>query len=311
MSYVELLSPYRQDDRGDLWEARTKDTAAKLASLHAAYRELRTTASENLVDLQKAEAEIEQLKVELSSARRSAALAETVAQSLQEKPGYQEVVRLHSELATQQESLDCYARYVEACVERKQAILPFDDWYVEQSGSPIWSKWLSDQRNEKRRLNARIRKTNLRIRSLIAEARKNAAERDAVKRDRDAIMLANATLNEDRRTLLGRIEDLEQALKVSQVPAGTQGREYLRTLQSVVDEILAGLDRKDINEAVNWADLYCVEAAAGIDQRGVPFIRILIEEAAEGCEKLSDAVRAGLLERGYPEAKQFRIKTEW
>lgn len=72
--------------------------------------------------------------------------------------------------------------------------------------------------------------------------------------------------------------------------------------------ILGALDRSSIDDAVNWGDLSCVEAARVSDQDGYSYLQVRISEAAPDADKLSEAVREKLAEKGWDDVT---VLTEW
>lgn len=77
-------------------------------------------------------------------------------------------------------------------------------------------------------------------------------------------------------------------------------------VQEIADKVLAGLYERRAqfqHEAINWADLRCVEAKEFKDGRWL----ILIEEAEPGCAQFQTAVWEALHERGI----NAIVKTEW
>jgi len=54
---------------------------------------------------------------------------------------------------------------------------------------------------------------------------------------------------------------------------------FLKRLRDEVDHILDNTDPSDIDGAINWADLGCVEASYVLNQEGHTYYSVLIEEA--------------------------------
>jgi len=82
----------------------------------------------------------------------------------------------------------------------------------------------------------------------------------------------------------------------------------LRRLYDAVDEIIIGLNPQEFNEAINWGDLGPAEVVRSFDQDQRMWLRVVIEEAAPGCEKLIAAVSAGLAAQGWT---GVQIDTQW
>ena len=63
------------------------------------------------------------------------------------------------------------------------------------------------------------------------------------------------------------------------------------------------------NEAVNWADLQCVEAQSVVNQDGRTWCRVVIEEAGpEGCSGFRQFIRDELGAAGFPDVE---VETAW
>jgi hypothetical protein len=61
-------------------------------------------------------------------------------------------------------------------------------------------------------------------------------------------------------------------------------------------------------DAVNWADLDCIDACVGVDIRGNLNLKVFISEASpEGCPQLRKFIRSALIVE-YPE---IEVITEW
>jgi Lar family restriction alleviation protein len=82
----------------------------------------------------------------------------------------------------------------------------------------------------------------------------------------------------------------------------------LRRLYDAVEGILMGLDPQEFNEAINWGDLGPAEVTRTFDQDHRMWLRVVIEEAAPGCEKLIAAVSAALTAQGWT---GVQIDTQW
>ena len=62
-------------------------------------------------------------------------------------------------------------------------------------------------------------------------------------------------------------------------------------------------------EAINWADLQCVEASRVTDQDGRTRYRVVIEEASpEGCDAFREFIRNELASAGFPDVE---VETAW
>ena len=60
--------------------------------------------------------------------------------------------------------------------------------------------------------------------------------------------------------------------------------------------------------AVNWGDLSCRQAAAGVDDVGGPFIAVWVEEAAPDNYAFWEAIAGGLADLRWP---SVQVYTEW
>jgi hypothetical protein len=84
-----------------------------------------------------------------------------------------------------------------------------------------------------------------------------------------------------------------------------------RALLAATNSILAGLDPKVVDDAVNWGDLNCisverVETICG-DAVDVEW-RVIVSEASPDAYKFREAVSSALAKRGFP---QVAVVTEW
>jgi hypothetical protein len=102
--------------------------------------------------------------------------------------------------------------------------------------------------------------------------------------------------NVDLRSQLAECRDAERQ------------RTDLDAIRRAADNILDGLDPAAFDEPINWGDLGALRAAQCVDERGRRWVRVEIEEAAPGCEKLCATVAAGLAAQGWPDVE---IVTEW
>lgn len=93
------------------------------------------------------------------------------------------------------------------------------------------------------------------------------------------------------------------------------GKKYLRyklaKIQVDTNEILTDITRdpeRHTTEAINWANLRCVEVQHATGQHNDVLYLIEIEEAASDCPILHSAVTQALESRGHT---KFCIRTEW
>lgn len=83
----------------------------------------------------------------------------------------------------------------------------------------------------------------------------------------------------------------------------------LKRLRAATEEILLLLKPGDYpNEAINWADLHCVEARQIINDEGGEYLEVGIQEASPDCGKMPQAVRERLALQGW---KDVSVVTEW
>jgi Lar family restriction alleviation protein len=82
----------------------------------------------------------------------------------------------------------------------------------------------------------------------------------------------------------------------------------MKRLFDAVDDIIIGLNPQEFNEAINWGDLGCAEVIRCYDQDRRMWLRVVIEEASEGCSQLIAAVSAGLAAQGWT---GVQIDTQW
>ena len=83
----------------------------------------------------------------------------------------------------------------------------------------------------------------------------------------------------------------------------------LKKLRFETDLVLHELESTEIEGAINWGDLGCCEASYTVSSDGDSHYHVRIEEAAPGTVALSDAVRARLLARGWPD--NLTVSCEW
>ena len=81
----------------------------------------------------------------------------------------------------------------------------------------------------------------------------------------------------------------------------------LVALRNATDKILKGLGPIP-NEAINWGDLSCTEAAWCQTDSGLSYVRVMIEECSPTCMKLPELVTTQLAELGFPDV---RVETQW
>ena len=81
-------------------------------------------------------------------------------------------------------------------------------------------------------------------------------------------------------------------------------------LKADTNEVLkeAKARKWNINEAINWADLRCTQAAQVVTNEGDEYLEVQIEEAAPDCEHFKVFIGARLLEKGWA---GIQVVTEW
>jgi hypothetical protein len=84
----------------------------------------------------------------------------------------------------------------------------------------------------------------------------------------------------------------------------------LHRLKRDVDDICQALDPNQIGGAVNWADLGAREVARVFDSDGNTWLRVVIEEASPGEDRLIVPVRDALKARGW-DIDHIEVATEW
>ncbi len=86
---------------------------------------------------------------------------------------------------------------------------------------------------------------------------------------------------------------------------------YAQKLIKDVEKILKEIDKSDklfIYEAINWADLHCVDVADVDSYFNGKYIQITIEEAAPECLNFQTEVMKKLQDIGY---RNIDIVTQW
>ena len=86
---------------------------------------------------------------------------------------------------------------------------------------------------------------------------------------------------------------------------------YAQKLIKDVEKILKEIDRKDklfVHEAINWADLHCVDVADVDSYFNDKYIQVTIEEAAPECLNFQAHIIKKLEEIGY---KHVNVVTQW
>lgn len=85
------------------------------------------------------------------------------------------------------------------------------------------------------------------------------------------------------------------------------------SLQALMDEtnkILEDLNPDDIDGAINWADLRCVDAmeVQSVHNPDEPYYQVEIEEVAPDAYELMEAVHKALADRGF---YHVQVVTAW
>jgi len=83
-------------------------------------------------------------------------------------------------------------------------------------------------------------------------------------------------------------------------------QKLIRDTNTVLRRLAAGPHQTDWT--VNWGDLACRQAGAGIDDWGNPFTAVWVEEVAPDNPGFQAAVTAGLADLGWP---SVQVYTEW
>jgi hypothetical protein len=113
--------------------------------------------------------------------------------------------------------------------------------------------------------------------------------------------------NAATQSAIMRVGDWLRTSAVAAVPVDIS---ELHRLRRDVDDICQALDPNEIGGAVNWADLGAREVARVFDCDGNTWLRVVIEEAAPGEERLIVPVRDALKVRGW-DIDHIEVATEW
>lgn len=81
---------------------------------------------------------------------------------------------------------------------------------------------------------------------------------------------------------------------------------YLNEVMQAIDKLLDAAPR-DIQGAINWADLRCIETMKSINQDGESRFIAIVAEAAPTNEALKIYLERRLMEQGH----DFEVRTEW
>jgi len=84
--------------------------------------------------------------------------------------------------------------------------------------------------------------------------------------------------------------------------------EWLKSLCEAVDEVCKQADPKRFDGAINWGDLGCVSAMWVMDDSGIEYASVLIEEASDSNYDFQLYVMENLVLRGFPDVE---VRTEW
>lgn len=85
-------------------------------------------------------------------------------------------------------------------------------------------------------------------------------------------------------------------------------QQRLQHLRRLANDALDAAEAAGIEDAVNWGDLSCVEAALVLTDEGRSYYRVMIEEASPDAYKLGVYVRDWLAKRGWTDVE---VLTEW
>lgn len=111
-------------------------------------------------------------------------------------------------------------------------------------------------------------------------------------------------MSADLRALLDERDALAQA--------AADAAARMVALIAAANDILASLDPEQFNDPINWGDLRCISAVAGVeygpDGDADSVLAVVIQEAGPDCPALSAAVAAALAGRGFP---GVTVRTEW
>lgn len=87
-------------------------------------------------------------------------------------------------------------------------------------------------------------------------------------------------------------------------------RENLRRLEEDTETIISTLSPTDIDGAINWGDLHCVEALLIMNKDGLEYYQVCIEEASPDNHDLHNAVYEQLVTK-YGWLSTTEVVTEW
>ena len=84
----------------------------------------------------------------------------------------------------------------------------------------------------------------------------------------------------------------------------------LQKLRAATNDAIGVIETREARpkEAINWADLRCVQAAWVLTDEDESYAEVTIEEAHQECSDFQKAVAAELEKRGWP---GVRVVTEW
>lgn len=87
-------------------------------------------------------------------------------------------------------------------------------------------------------------------------------------------------------------------------------REELKKLRQATDDAIGEVESQRLvhGEAINWADLSCMQAAWVETDDGEAYAEVKIEEAAPECPKFAAEIERILEKANYP---GVRVVTEW
>lgn len=77
-------------------------------------------------------------------------------------------------------------------------------------------------------------------------------------------------------------------------------------IRGAANDIIGEIDPKEIEDAVNWADLACTEVWVQLVDGG-PYWMATVEEASPGATKLAAHIQAELQRRGF----DVWVRCEW
>ena len=89
-------------------------------------------------------------------------------------------------------------------------------------------------------------------------------------------------------------------------------RQFLSKLKAAAEKlVVAAKESCDIESAINWGDLHCIDTMIVIDSEGDIRCHVLIAEADPSNPKLKEYVKAGLESFPWTAGVVIEVITEW